>query len=176
MVAAVLTGVVEVCPAFTGGVGNGVGLAVRRTIQCRLVQQRFPLVCGVFLQHIADQVGLRRMIAPLGINQQILLNRCIHGGKGHALAVFYVEPSGEAVVVSRWILRLQCLLQRGAVAYRLFLPDETFTAGGLVCLHILLVAEQPYLALHRHPLHIQADVVIRHSAAVDVFTAREAVW
>ena len=55
-----------------------------------------------------------------------------------------------------------------------FIQNERLIAGGLVRLHGLSVLEQADGICHRLPFRIQADIVLRHSAAGDVLTAREA--
>ena len=101
VVAAALTGVIDVGAALSAAIGNGVGFSVLRAVQGRLVQQRLPFFVSRFLQHVVDQIGLRLVAAPVGVHQQILLHRRIRGGKGRLFPVFQVKPAVEAVAVPR---------------------------------------------------------------------------
>ena len=104
VVAAALTGVIDVGTALAGSAGNGVGFSVLRAEQGRVVQQRPPFCVSRFLQHVVDQIGLRLVAAPVGVHQQILLHRRILGGKGRLFPVFQVKPAVEAVAVPRPIV------------------------------------------------------------------------
>ena len=101
VVAAALTGVIDVGAALSAAIGNGVGFSVLRAEQGRVVQQLLPFCVSRSLQHVVDQIGLRLVAAPVGVHQQIVLHRRIRGGKGRLFPVFQVKPAVEAVAVPR---------------------------------------------------------------------------
>ena len=174
VVAAALTGVIDVGTALSAAIGNGVGFSVLRAVQGRVVQQLLPLCVSRFLQHVVDQIGLRGEMAPLGIYQQILLDSRISGGKGDLFPALFIEPAAKGILMPRRIGGIGYLAQRGAVIHHLRVVHQRFIAGGLVRLHVLPVLEQADGICHRLPFRIQADIVLRHGAAGDVLTAREA--